>query len=102
MNLKYFLLFIIFTTPLFPQITGYIRDSVTGKPIAGVNVTGKSTGTFTDETGCFSIAVQKGEALTISHIGYENISILASVAMEIKLHPLILKGKSHCPCRIKR
>jgi len=54
---------------------------------------GKTTGTFTDEKGHFFITVQEGEALIVSHIGYENISILAGLEMKIKLHPLVLKGK---------
>lgn len=44
-----------------------------GEPLSGVNVTikGTSAGTRTDANGAFSIAIQKGQTLVLSFVGYE-------------------------------
>lgn len=72
------ILFISLLLPLFIQaqnISGYVKDSVNGKPIPGANLTIGTKGTITDENGFFSIENITGNDLTlkISCIGYITI-----------------------------
>lgn len=55
------------------QISGYVyaNDSTLSKlPYVKINIKGTSRGTFTDETGFFSIAVLKTDTLHFSTLGY--------------------------------
>jgi len=76
--MKKLILFISLLLPLFIQaqsISGYVKDSVNGKPITGVNITIGLKGTITDENGFFSIENISEDILTlkISCIGYITI-----------------------------
>jgi len=73
--MKKLLLIISLLLPFLIQaqsISGYVKDSVNGKPIFGVNLTIGTKGTITDETGFFSIENISGDLLDlkISCIGY--------------------------------
>lgn len=64
--------------PSFPPFTvkGKVINKNTGEPVAGASVTvkGKRGGTYTDESGKFSLAVSSGPAvLVISSVGYATI-----------------------------
>jgi len=59
-------------------VSGNVTDSKTGKPIPGVNVIVKGTikGTFTDQTGNFTITItEKNATLLFSFIGYKSEEI---------------------------
>ena len=51
-----------------------IRNESTKEPLAGVNVYSASHGTTTDTNGVCSLAGFSDEEITISHIGYEEIT----------------------------
>ena len=58
-----------------PLLTGTIRDSANGKPLAGVSVflNGTSKGTVTRTDGSFALAIPPGRfELIVSAIGYAN------------------------------
>ena len=91
MHLTLFILLI--ATSLYSQISGLVVDAKTNQPIAGVNITGGNTGTAADNEGRFSIAVQEGDELTFSHIGYSIISTKAFDGMSVKLKAIILRSQ---------
>ena len=86
------LLILLTATSLYSQISGSVVDAKTNQPIAGVNITGGNTGTAADNEGRFSIAVQEGDELTFSHIGYSIISTKAFDGMSVKLKAIILRS----------
>ena len=53
------------------KVDGVVKDA-TGEPLIGVNVKVKNTiaGTITDLDGKFNLAVNKGDVLEISYVGY--------------------------------
>lgn len=54
-------------------ITGYIRNQLTGEPIAGASVEGAGTGTSTNEYGFYSLTLPRGRhELSIESIGHRN------------------------------
>lgn len=59
------------------QVTGVVRDSSTGSPLAGVSiqVKGSNIGTTTDEQGSFQINVPEDAVLEIRFLGYKTIEI---------------------------
>jgi len=61
------------------QLSGFVRDDLTGEVLIGANVWVKdhNTGTTTDNRGYFSLKVNSSCVLTVSYIGYQtqNISI---------------------------
>ena len=62
---------------LFMEFTGQVVNSTTGAPVASasVKVKGAGTGTITDAKGTFRIAVEPGETLVVSSLGYETKEI---------------------------
>ena len=61
-------------------ITGKITDSSTGKAIAGANVVvdGSDLGSAADEEGQYSIdGVEPGSSITVSAIGYDDVTSFA-------------------------
>lgn len=61
-------------------ITGVVRNSLTGAPIAGVNIYTKdiSRGTLTDAEGNFSLTLPDtltSERLTFSHVGFHRLEV---------------------------
>ncbi|HIA22870.1 MAG TPA: hypothetical protein EYN76_00290, partial [Candidatus Marinimicrobia bacterium] len=87
------LLILLTATSLYSQISGSVVDAETNQPIAGVNITSGNTGTAADNEGRFSIAVQEGDELTFSHIGYSIISTKAFAGMSVKLKAIILRSQ---------
>jgi TonB-linked SusC/RagA family outer membrane protein len=57
------------------QLTGTVRDSASGKPLAGVSVRVKGTtlGTVTDAEGRFSLEVPTDAVLVCSYLGYNGL-----------------------------
>ena len=68
------------------SISGMVVDS-DGEPIIGASVMqkGTNTGTATDLDGRFSLKVKKGTPLTISYVGFEPQTVLASNGMQVVL-----------------
>ncbi|MET0393174.1 MAG: SusC/RagA family TonB-linked outer membrane protein [Chitinophagaceae bacterium] len=73
---------------------GLVNGKVTsqqGEPLSGVNVTvkGTTTGARTDAGGSFSIAVQKGQVLNFSFVGYEPAELTyegqTSLSLQLKV-----------------
>ncbi len=83
----YSFLFLLFVTSLLnaQSISGIVTDN-NGLYLPGVNVVSKATGksTTTDFDGKFSILVSENELLQFSFIGYESVSIRASLS-EMKI-----------------
>ena len=46
-------------------------------PISGVNIYSHSNGTLSDIDGKFNLKAQKDQVVTFSHIGYNDISLIA-------------------------
>src|SRR5581483_11092830 len=59
------------------QLYGVVMttDSLRGIPSTSVIVVGKGRGTFTNNEGIFSIAVQRGDRITFSSIGFKDRTI---------------------------
>lgn len=75
------------------EVSGHVYDSVTNKPINGVNIINRNIGTTTDEFGGFNINVTDHSKLRIIMIGYETkiIDYIFNNA-EIYLKPAPIKG----------
>lgn len=73
------------------EITGTVKDSATGRPLAGVTVKvkGKNIGTVTDGQGSFSLRVPDNAVLEISYLGYtsKSISVNGNTSFSISLSP---------------
>lgn len=78
------LLFFLFFAPivLFGQttLTGTVTEQSTSIPLPGVNVVIKdsATGTATDFDGNYQIAVNNGDVIVFSYIGYQSLEITYS------------------------
>jgi hypothetical protein len=66
------------------QLFGVIMtaDSLKAIPYASVAVNNKGRGTITNNDGVFSIAVNKGEQITFSCVGFKNRTILIPANLE--------------------
>lgn len=66
------------------QLYGVIMtaDSLKAIPFASVIVEKKGRGTITNNDGVFSIAVNKGESITFSCVGFKNRTILIPAKLE--------------------
>jgi len=66
------------------QLYGVIMtaDSLRAIPFASVLVDKKGRGTITNNDGVFSIAVNKGETITFSCVGFKNRTILIPTKLE--------------------
>lgn len=62
------------------NISGAVKDSVSGKPMAGVTVQMREStiGTATDEDGRFSLVLPRGAILEVSYLGYNRKTILVN------------------------
>lgn len=75
MNFKILLLLLLPVLVKGQTFSGYVKDSITGSPISGVNVVLEDKGTNTDATGLFKfINLQTGKhSISFSCIGYKKI-----------------------------
>ena len=93
MNLKSNLICLfIYISSLSAQVSGIIKDSLTSKPIEGVNVTSGGIGTSTDKKGKFYLNVQVGTLLRITHVGYKLKTSPALDNMIIKMSRKVLQS----------
>lgn len=72
------LVILIYNSFSFAQsylVSGHVYDSVTEKPILGVNVVVEDYGTYTDEFGSFKLIAPKRDSIQIVMIGYKSETI---------------------------
>ena len=94
MNFKIHLTFLIlFSSFLFAEIKGTVKNQSTNEPIKGVNITAGEMGTVTNEFGEFNINVSIGTKLEFSHIGYNLVSQLAQNTMLVEMRPTVIKSQ---------
>jgi iron complex outermembrane receptor protein len=75
-------------------ISGTVIDATTQQPIEGVNIYTTDEGTTSDEQGHFTLTVQSGVSLTVSHIRYETQKVVARTSpLQIQLTPVVLQGE---------
>lgn len=88
-NLLFFLLLSLST--LTAQISGVVKDSLTGNPIPYVNiwVENGDLGTNSEIDGTFSLKATFDQKIIFSSLGYENKIIFGSTSDIILLHPKI-------------
>lgn len=87
-------LLVLISFSVSAQIKGVVKDSISGKPIAYVNVwvENENIGTTSEENGEFSINLnEKSKNLIFSALGFEKKIIKASMATEVKLNPIALE-----------
>ena len=88
--MKQILLLFITTLSLSAQVKGVVKDSISGKPIAYVNiwVENENIGTTSEEKGLFSLEIKEVKNIVFSALSYET-KILKS--NEIKTVSLVQK-----------
>ena len=93
MNFKTTLPFLIlFSSFLFAEIKGTVKDQSTNEPVKGVNITAGEMGTATNESGEFNIDIPLGTDLEFSHIAYHSIIQSAQNGMLIEMSPAVIKS----------
>jgi iron complex outermembrane receptor protein len=60
------------------NVTGRVVDANSGIPLEGANVTSGEGGTATDREGRFALAISTGAPVTVTHVGYEALTIYPS------------------------
>jgi TonB-linked SusC/RagA family outer membrane protein len=75
------------------KIKGLVTDE-SGKPLTGVSITiqQSSDGTTTNDDGIFELAVEKGQSLIISYVGYEKKVILVSNEQSVTIILVAIKS----------
>jgi len=75
-------------------VSGTVIDALNQHPIAGVNIYTKDRGTTSDKQGRFTLTVDLGTSLTIAHIRYETVKVVAQTSpVKIQLTPVVLQGE---------
>ena len=95
---KYYLAFVI---PLLINILLGNTITVSGKvldknnnPISGVNIYSGTAGAVSQADGSYSINVNETSIVTFSHIGFNDVSILANtIASIIQMNSTMIDGK---------
>ena len=81
----------LFSIPI--TVTSTVMDS-DDNPISGANIYSNHIGAISDEEGNFSIEMELTSVITFSHIGYEEINILArDITGDIHLSRSFINGK---------
>lgn len=86
------LLFLLLTiSTLTAQISGTVKDSLTGKPIPYVNiwVENENIGTTSNENGFFNLDSNDNKNIVFSALGYETKTISSLEVKNVLLHPKI-------------
>ena len=71
-------------------VRGRVIEADTGQPIAGANVAGPRTATVTGVAGGFHLAAAPGDSITVSHVGYASVTVVAADLLDIALHATML------------
>ena len=98
MNLRVYLILscLVFSQwAIYAQTTihGLVSDAVSGEPLIGATITyGKGMGVVTDLDGNYSFKINEGErSLTISYVGYQQLSKRITVTKNTATHNFKLK-----------
>lgn len=69
------------------HVTGTVKDSATGQPLAGVTVkiAGETVGTTTDANGDFGLDVPKDAILEVSFVGYKTMKVSVNGKSEVNI-----------------
>lgn len=75
--MKQFIFLFLITLSLSAQVKGVVKDSISGKPIAYVNiwVENENIGTTSEENGTFSLNIKEDKNIVFSALGYETKTI---------------------------
>lgn len=78
--MKHTLILFLISFSLSAQIKGVVKDSISGKPIAFVNiwVENENIGTTSEENGSFTLEIKEEKNIVFSVLGYETKTIKAS------------------------
>ncbi len=90
MKIKIVIIFFFYNlVPLFSQVKGVVKDSLTGQPIpfANIWVENENVATTSEEDGTFSIVVNKDKNLIFSALGYEKKTLIAAQVAQVLLFP---------------
>lgn len=75
--MKIITIVLLISASLCAQMSGIVKDSLSGKPVPYVNiwVDNESIGTTTELDGSFSLDINEDKVLVFSALGYEKIKI---------------------------
>lgn len=82
------LLFVFFLNPVFSQnlvVKGNVTDGTSPLPNVSVSVKGTGKGTTTDQSGNFTINVNKGATLVFSYVGFDQKEMAVTGDASIKV-----------------
>lgn len=84
-------LLLLTTLSLSAQVKGVVLDSISGKPIAYVNiwVENENIGTTSEENGTFSLDIKEEKNIVFSALGYETKILKSSEIEKVSLYPKI-------------
>ena len=67
------------------NITGLVVDADSGIPLHGANVASSKDGTATDREGRFALVIPAGASVTVTHVGYEALTIYPRKELTVRL-----------------
>ncbi len=85
------LLIFLITFSFSAQVKGVVLDSISGKPIAYVNiwVENENIGTTSEENGIFSLDLNEEKSIIFSALGYETKNLKSSEIEKVSLYPKV-------------
>lgn len=89
--MKQTILFLLISFSLSAQVNGVVLDSISGKPIAYVNiwVENENIGTTSEENGVFSLDIKEEKNIIFSALGYETKTIKYTEIKEVYLKAIV-------------
>ncbi|MFT7250354.1 MAG: hypothetical protein ACI9FW_000064 [Flavobacterium sp.] len=84
-------LLLLTTLSLSAQVKGVVLDSISGKPIAYVNiwVENENIGTTSEENGIFLLEIKEEKNIVFSALGYETKILKSSEIEKVNLYPKV-------------
>lgn len=89
--MKQILLLLLISFSLTAQVNGVVLDSISGKPIAYVNiwVENENIGTTSEENGVFSLDIKEEKNIIFSALGYETKTIKSAEIKQVYLKAIV-------------
>ncbi|WP_438964925.1 carboxypeptidase-like regulatory domain-containing protein [Flavobacterium sp.] len=89
--MKQILLLLLISFSLTAQVNGVVLDSISGKPIAYVNiwVENENIGTTSEENGVFSLDIKEEKNIIFSALGYETKTIKSTEIKQVYLKAIV-------------
>jgi hypothetical protein len=89
--MKQTLLYLLISFSVSAQVKGVVLDSISGKPIAYVNiwVENENIGTTSEENGTFLLDLKEGKRIVFSALGYETKTLKSTEIEKVKLYPKV-------------